>query len=143
MSTTLGRPIDTQQTLPRRKAKPRGAAEGIALGPKETLRLRTTARPRAAASPVSSLVGRAVAFSLLAGLAYASSSLVGQVMAEGARQQRITAIGRADEARAAEDILRQRIEAMSSVSAVEGWAIARGFKAPEGSYETRTLVARR
>jgi hypothetical protein len=74
---------------------------------------------------------RILLFALVAAVAYVASALTGNVMMEKARRDGILAQERAREARAAEGALRESIDDMTSLDALNDWACAHGFSAPE------------
>jgi hypothetical protein len=84
----------------------------------------TRVRPR--------LSDAAILFVVVGGMAFFSSSLLGHVMVEKARREGISARARALDARKAETLLRSRIDGLTSLASVEGWAHAHGFVAPDG-----------
>lgn len=78
------------------------------------------------------VLAAATVFVTVGGLTFFASSLLGHVMVEKARREGISARGRAMEARKAESTLRSRIDSLTSLGAVEAWAQAHGFVAPDG-----------
>jgi hypothetical protein len=86
-------------------------------------------------------------FAVSMGLTYMASSFSGQVLLEGARQERIEAKRRATEAKEAEAVLTAKLDAIVSAAGVEQWALAHGYVAPESQIDpkskTRGLLASR
>jgi len=74
---------------------------------------------------------RVLLFGLIAAVVYVASALTGNVMMEKARRDGILAQERARAARAAEGALRESIDEMTSLDALNDWACAHGFSAPE------------
>lgn len=69
-------------------------------------------------------------FALIACVAFLASSMLGQVMVENVRRQGLRAGERARDARKAEAILREELDALTSFQSVESWAAQQGFVAP-------------
>lgn len=74
---------------------------------------------------------RIVLFGLIAVAVYVASALTGNVMMEKARREGLDAQERARAARSAEVALRESIDSLTSLSALNDWACAHGFRAPE------------
>ncbi len=79
-----------------------------------------------------SLAAAVTLFIFVGGAAFFTSSLVGHVMVEKARREGIWARARAADARKEVSVLRARIDAATSLGAVEVWARSHGFEAPVG-----------
>jgi hypothetical protein len=62
---------------------------------------------------------------------FSAGSLAGSVLAEKARRDGIEALGRAKAARSAEIVLERKLDSMKSLGAIESWAAANGFVAPD------------
>lgn len=77
------------------------------------------------------IANSAALFICIAGTVYLVSSMVGQVMVEKARREGIRAASRSIEAKKAESMIRRHVEALTSLSAVDEWASAHGFLAPD------------
>jgi len=71
-------------------------------------------------------------FLVVGGSTFFASSLAGHVMVEKARREGISARQRAGDARKAGALLRARVDALTSLGAVEAWANSHGFVAPDG-----------
>lgn len=78
-----------------------------------------------------SVVSQAAAFLLIMGFSYMAFSVVGQVMLESQRRQGIEAALSAREARRMEVVLKERVDAVTSLTSVHQWAASRGFVAPD------------
>jgi hypothetical protein len=63
----------------------------------------------------------------VAAVAYTVSTLLGEVMIEKARKDATVARARTTEARRAETVLRDRVEALTRLDRIEGWAKADGL----------------
>jgi len=87
----------------------------------------------------------ALLLSMLFGLMYFTSSLLGQTMLEDARRAGIRAKERSVQARKAAVVLRGQVDRLSSVKSIEAWATSRGLLSPIGSAQTlgKNLVASR
>lgn len=70
-------------------------------------------------------------FMIVAGVAYLVSSLSGQVMVEKARRDGISASRRAEDARKVVAELSKRLDALTSLGAVDEWARNHSFLAPD------------
>lgn len=75
-------------------------------------------------------IAKVATFVILAGLSFIASSLSGHVMVEKVRREGLRAGERAREARKAEAVLRQQVDALSSLGSVEDWAAAHNFVGP-------------
>jgi hypothetical protein len=122
------------RVLPRERETPTPVREEVAAPeprvittPKEQVRPRSRARART----FEKVVGQLMVFGIVVGLTYAASSLGGRILTEGERREAITAQQRARLARTDISVLRQRVERLTGVRAVERWALARGFQHPE------------
>lgn len=95
-------------------------------------RARVIAQKRAAArrKAVSTAVGYAFLFLLVAATTFTFSTLIGHSMMENARLDSVRATSRARAAKAEVASLRNRIESLSNMKAIEDWAKSRGFLAP-------------
>ena len=88
-------------------------------------RLQVVRRTRPAVA--STLLGRAALFVCLAGASFAAASLAGHVGVERARREGIRSAERARDARIETASLQARVEALRSISAIQGWAVSHGF----------------
>jgi hypothetical protein len=74
------------------------------------------------------------------------SSFCGQVLLEGARQQKMQAISRAQQAKQQQEVLTAKLNDVKSIEGIEGWALAHGFQAPDAQRSNSKIegfVARR
>ena len=92
-------------------------------------RVRVTSRSRANVAQL--VIARCVMFAVVALTTSAASSLAGSVMVEKARREGIRAVDRARDARAAEAILRTKVNELTSVASIQEWALSHGFQAPD------------
>lgn len=89
-------------------------------------------------------IARCVMFGVVALATSAASSLAGSVMVEKARRDGIRAVERSRDARAAEAVLRTKVNELTSLSAIQDWAYSHGFEAPDAPSlpsSQRNLVA--
>lgn len=119
MATTLERPSAAPVLEPRPTERPAAAPRPAPVQPPRAVRKRP------------SLLGAAVIHLLGLGgtllLSFGASSLAGQMRMEGLRRTQIQARERAIEARMVVSTLRQKIERLASVRAVDEWAKVRNF----------------
>lgn len=107
---------------------------------------RTRAKTEANHALRDSILWYALGFSIIVGLTYGTSSLVGQTMMEQARREGLQARERAQDARKDVAVLRQRVERLVGMRSVEQWATVRGYTL-EGATPVRkpmnlTMVAK-
>lgn len=111
--------------LPRRERGIRPAPDAV---PNVGLRVRIVRRQTP--SILGALAIRGALFGSLFLATFISHSVMGQVAVEKARQEELTARGRAVEAKRAETEIRARVDALTSATAVQQWATARSYVAP-------------
>ena len=92
--------------------------------------LRPLVRPRRKPRSAASTLNRFLAFGTIACASYLVSSLAGQVMVEKARREGIRAVGRATSARKVEEELNKRLNQLTSLQSIQGWAKAHQFFTP-------------
>jgi hypothetical protein len=113
--------------------------------PEIKVRARVVTRP--ATRRKSNVAARAATFVAILGLTYASSTLAGHVVLEGARQKTRHGADRAAYARQEAKKAREAIEALTNPTVLRVWADAHGFVAGEAPKSELphggTLVARR
>ena len=100
--------------------------------------LRTQTRARAK----SNVATIGFAFLTIAAAAYVAGTLGGQVLMERARRQSLWSMARAQDARQAEAVLQRQVDAMTSLSAIQNWAKANGFVAPDSPISSSEGVSR-
>lgn len=113
--------------------------------PRPTPRKRRVARPVVRRRPLAAskvralekLTERALLFCGVAIATFMVSSLVGHVMVEQSRREGLAALTRLREASKAENLLQERVSALSNVEAVEAWALQHGFRAPEDAIASK------
>jgi hypothetical protein len=98
--------------------------------------LRVTTRSRS--KVIGAVVARCAVFAVVALATSAASSLTGNVMVEKARRDGIHAAERSRDARAAEAVLRRKVNELTSIASIQEWAIAHGFEAPDVLSPTST-----
>jgi hypothetical protein len=81
--------------------------------------------------PWEVVLARSTLFAVVALGTFLCSCLLGHVLMEKERREGLRARDRAVEARKAETLLRQRVEALKSPATIREWAFANGFRAPE------------
>jgi hypothetical protein len=123
--------LDKPTAKERVKVSPR-RVDRRAAAPEVKLRARVLERRRSKSAIVGLLLVHSMMFSMIAGLTYGASSLYGQVMVESARRDRIEAKERADQAKKGEVLLRERLDKLTQAAAIDEWAFAHGFRAPDG-----------
>ncbi|MFQ3587239.1 MAG: hypothetical protein SNJ74_10905 [Fimbriimonadaceae bacterium] len=96
-----------------------------------SVRARTAFEPVVRHRARPSVMTQVSVFLILVGLSYMVFSVVGQVLLEAQRRAGIEANLRAREARRMEVVLKERLDAVSSLTAVNRWAASRGFVAPD------------
>ena len=93
------------------------------------------------------VLGKCVLFAVSLGASYMVSSFMGQLLLEGARQERMEAKRRAQDAKQVEVALTAKLDKIESAGGIEDWALAHNFVAPESQPDpksrTRGLVASR
>ncbi len=143
MSALLDRPeVKGKQSLPKPQIARKSSAK-----PNLHLNARIVQKKkRPSYGPV--IAAKCALLAGLLGLTFMASSFSGHVLLEGARQERIEAKKRAQEAKQAEEILVAKLRVISSAGGIDEWAVAHNFVAPEKQLEeknasTRGLVARR
>ncbi|MEZ0325047.1 MAG: hypothetical protein ACAH95_04015 [Fimbriimonas sp.] len=141
MSALLEKPrTGGKQTLPRPEI-----ARKPAVKPELKIRARIIQRKRPNHGPV--IVGKCLMFVTLLGITFMVSSFTGQLLLEGARQERMEAKRRANDAKQAEEVLAAKLRTLVSAGGIEDWALSHGFVAPESQIEekakTRGLLASR
>lgn len=85
---------------------------------------------------VSALVAQTASFLVVAGLAFSTCSLVGQVMVEKARRDGIRASDRARIASRDIAALREDVQDLSSSQSIDDWATANGFVPTDSAPKT-------
>lgn len=100
-----------------------------ALAPQVGVRVKVVARKRT--NLLGAFVLKAVMFSSIFGVTYVAHAVAGQVAVEKARHQELDARHRAVDARQAESEIRARVDALTSSAAVQQWATARSYVAPD------------
>ena len=85
---------------------------------------------------VSALVGQTVSFVVVAGIAFSTFSLMGQVMVEKARRDGIRASERALSASRDIAALRQDVQDLSSSQSIDDWATSNGFVPTDSAPKT-------
>jgi hypothetical protein len=143
MSALLEKPVSKgSQTLRRTERAPRGTGKPRV---EPRIHLRATIVTRKKPDVARIVLTKCGVFVGVLLATFTVSSFTGQVLLEGARQQRIEAKGRAHDARLAETALTARLDDVTSQTGVETWALANGFVAIEAQKPSRTegLVARR
>lgn len=75
----------------------------------------------------STIVGQAVSFVLVTGVAFSSLSLAGQVMVEKARRDGIRATARARQSSRDIAAIRADVQELTSSRSIDEWAAANGF----------------
>jgi hypothetical protein len=121
-------PVVSPTPTPEKRRKHR--ARHRHTGPGPSVRVRTA--PRAKAKSRLAISSKLITFAIIVGFTFMASSLAGQVLVEKARREGIRATERARDARKAEAVLRQQVDALQSLDNVEAWATAHGFTAPDG-----------
>lgn len=104
--------------------------------------LRVITRPRTNYGQL--ILAKTVLFTVIALGTSAAASLGGHVMVEKARHEGIRAIERARDASTAESAIRQRVTELTSFAALQDWAKAHNFQAPDAlstPFARRSLVA--
>ena len=137
MSALQERPETTRQTRPR-----------VVHRKKATTQVQLRARIVRQQKPnIARFVGlKCVLFGLVLGGSWMVSSFCGQVLLEGARQQKLQAMSRAHDAKQAEEGLTAKLNEVKSIEGIETWALAHGFQAPDAqrsNSKMEGLVARR
>jgi hypothetical protein len=89
-----------------------------------------------------SVLAAALVFLSLAWASYSAMSLAGSVLAEKARRDGIAAVARANAARTEQALLEKRLDAITSLKAVDAWAIQNGFVAPDRVLRTSLMASR-
>ena len=111
--------------------------------PSVTPTRRRQAQTRVNVLPV--VAARSVLFGAIAGAVFFASSLTGNVLMENARREGLAATARAREAKREEAAVRRQLDALTGLGAIETWASAHGFQAPDAlvqpSVRGTTLVA--
>lgn len=95
------------------------------------VRARTAVEPVVTHRARPSVMTQVAVFLIIVGLSYMIFSVVGQVLLEAQRRARIEADLRAREARRMEVVLKERLDSVSSLTAVNRWAASHGFVAPD------------
>jgi len=88
-------------------------------------------RSRRFADAANAVAFRIALFGLIVAAVYVAGGLAGNVMMENARREGLRAQERARAAHASEVALRESIDSLTSLSALNDWACAHGFRAPE------------
>jgi hypothetical protein len=140
MSALLERPDIREKHTPR-QARARLARPAT----KAQIQIRARIIRKAGPSVGSIIFTKCLVFGVIMGASYTASSFFGQVLLEGARQQKMQAIARAHEAKQAEQVLTARLNQVMSIEGIEAWALAHGFQAPDAQRGSKVvgLVARR
>ncbi len=105
----------------------------------KTLR-RTSARRRAQEDALAAALARCVCYVLLAGFAMMFSSLSGNSLMEKARRDYVRAGERTKAAKMDVSLLRERVERLTTMGAIDRWAASHGFLPPE-SLQANEAVA--
>ena len=129
-------PTRATQVVDRPRVQPRRAPQTTPrTTPRTTPKPHVQVRVRVVQQPRTNVAGawalRAAAFGGIFLSTYVASALTGQVFVEKARRQEIAAKERAIAARRAEAEIRERVDALTSAAAVQQWASARGYIAPD------------
>lgn len=124
------------RVLPRERENPTPLREEVATPEPRVIttpreRVQSRQRIGSRARMFERIVGQLAMFGIVVGLTYAGSSLGGRILTEHERREAITAQQRARLARTDISVLRQRVERLTGVRAVERWALSRGFMNPE------------
>ena len=114
----------------------------VTSGPIAQTRVHTRTRTRGRSGSESQTIARAATFAIIVCCAFIASSLFGNVMVEKARREGLRAAERAREARKAETVLREQVDMLVSLTAVEDWATAHSFVAPDGLGQAPAQVTR-
>lgn len=96
-----------------------------------SLRVVTREDAKAKSQAKARIASRSAVFGIIAGIAFMSSSMLGQVMVEQARREGIRSMERAREARKMEALLRTRLDVLTNLTSIEVWAKSHGMLAPE------------
>ena len=104
-------------------------------------RTRVQTRARSSTSSQGATLALAATFAIIVCCAFIASSLLGNVMVEKARREGLRAAERARDARKAEAVLREQVDSLMSLAAVEDWATAHNFSAPDGLGVSSAKVA--
>lgn len=82
---------------------------------------------RSGAATFQMVAVRLLVFGMIMAVAYGFSSLAGQTMMEQARREGIRSQERARQARMDVSILRQRVDRLTSMKSIDGWALSHGM----------------
>ncbi len=137
MSALLEKPVIRERKSPKGTTTARKPATQTHL----RLQARIIQKKRTNYGPL--IVGKVVMFSVLLGVTFMVSSFGGQVLLEGARQERMDAKRRAFEAKAAESVLALKLDKIVSAGGVEEWALAHDFVLIDPTAGRSGLIARR
>ncbi|MGV3616710.1 MAG: hypothetical protein ACO1SV_15390 [Fimbriimonas sp.] len=131
----LEKPVRSKRTTPVIDRPQVGARPASRPKTRPEVRMRVDIQERRGAQPRSAVMMAAMVFVGFFTASYATSSLAGQVMVEKARRLEISARERAREARRTEASLRARVDALTSATSVESWALTHGFTVPKPAGE--------
>lgn len=121
MSALLEKP-KSQRTVLKPRALPKIRRPLPSTVPDVHLKARIYVRQRTKPSVVHLVLAKVALFGGIMALTYGASGLAGQVMVESARQQRLEAFSRANEATHAVDLLSVKVDRLTSSAAIDQFA---------------------
>jgi len=149
MSVVLDRPV-TKTRLPEIEApvflKPRIRVEpeyrpGIEAPAQTPAEMPVKVQRRSKVNVGRQILLKGMMFVAVFGVSYVASTLSGHYLVEKSRNQTIEATARATAALQSEREVRRRLDALTSASSIEDWALSHSFRPTDGLGQTSKVVS--
>jgi hypothetical protein len=138
MSVLLEKPIENIRTIAQVAMAPRREQESFT---EVHITSIPVTRTRSSRIALVDVLAKACLFGAVAAVAFSTLSLVGHVKLEAARQQRLDAVRRASDARAAVSLLSRQLDRQTSPDGIDRWAADHGFQSAD-ALDNAQLVAK-